>query len=60
MKRKALIIARHTKFMTQADVAKELGVSACFYGMMELGTRKISLENGKILANLLKIKIENL
>jgi len=59
-KRRELILARHKKELFQSDVAKYLGVSTSFYGKIEGGSRRPSLDQIKLLIRLLKINVNML
>ena len=60
MRRKKLILARHTMEYSQMFVADALSVSQSYYSKIELDQARPSLEQIKILIKLLNITIDDL
>ncbi|MGE5572990.1 MAG: helix-turn-helix transcriptional regulator [Bacteroidota bacterium] len=58
--RTALRVARLKKGLTQEDVAKAIGVTRAFYGMIETGTRNPTLELAKRIAIFFASDVETL
>lgn len=52
--------ARKRIKMTQTQVAKELGISRSFYGLIEIGKRRPTYGMAKRLADLFLVQIEDL
>ena len=55
-----LKLLRTTKGLQQKDVAKAIGITTSYYGMIELGTRKPSIVIAHRLSNFFKISIEDI
>ena len=51
---------RKSKGISQKDVAKALGVTTGYYGMIELGKRKPSLKTAFQIANFFNKKVEDI
>lgn len=55
-----LKLLRTTKGLQQKEVAKAIGITTSYYGMIELGTRKPSIVIAHRLSNFFKISIEDI
>jgi len=58
--RRQLVILRKSKNLTQEQVAKDLGISRAFYGMIELGTRNPTLKLADKIANYFKADVKEI
>jgi len=58
--RNELIASRLALNLTQAEVASELDISRSFYGLIEIGLRNPNYGLAKKIAQLLKVRPENI
>jgi putative transcriptional regulator len=59
-RRDILIMLRNKRNLKQKDVAKAVGVTTSYYGMIELGERNPCLELAGKIANFFGTKVENI